>query len=156
MENDEKKLLKSIRNIKGEPALLFINSVNHLSSKSTTAAVAGEDKNIPFKIEIKNGEAHVITGYEGPVQNGSFTFMIAKNVNNPIDGTDVQIDTEDIAKAYDFSADNKGFTEKRLGLFITQSSKDLYHISKQISKVNGLLKANYDKVHNKEEAISFI
>lgn len=156
MENDEKKLLKSIRNIKGEPALLFINSVNHLSSKSTTAAVAGEDKNIPFKIEIKNGEAYVITGYEGPVQNGSFTFMIAKNVNNPIDGTDVQIDTEDIAKAYDFSADNKGFTEKRLGLFITQSSKDLYYISKQISRTNGLLKANYDKVHNKEEAISFI
>lgn len=155
-EKDEKKLLKSIRNIKGEPALLFINSVNHLSSKSTTAAVVKEDKNIPFKIEIKNGEAHVITGYEGPVQNGSFTFMIAKNVNNPINGTDVQIDTEDIAKAYDFSADNKGFTEKRLGLFVTQSSKDLYHISKQISKINGLLKANYDKVHNKEEAISFI
>ena len=155
-KKDYEKLSKSIRNGLGEPAVLFVNSVNHLSADSTSAATNKRDRNIPFKIIIENGEARVITGYDGPVQSGSITFMIAKNINNPLDSTEIQIDTEDIAKAYDFESQNKGFTEKRLGLFITQSSRDLYFISKKISEANGKLRANYDKIHSKEEAIAFI
>jgi len=83
--------------------------------------------------------------------------MIAKNITNPLSSTeDIQVDTDDVFKAYDFNAENKGFTEKRLGAFVTQSSKDLYQISKQISRVNGLLKAYRDRIHSKDEAISFI
>jgi hypothetical protein len=68
----------------------------------------------------------------------------------------VYIDTEDIDKTYDFNSENKGFTEKRLGAFTTQSSKDLYYISSKISKANGLLFVSYRDIHSREDAINYL
>ena len=156
-QENQAKLSRAMLNTLGEPALLFVNSVNHQSASSVSAATTKHDVNLPFKIVIENGEARAIVGYDRPVQSGSITFMIAKNITTPLSSTeDIQVDTDDVFKAYDFNAENKGFTEKRLGAFVTQSSKDLYQISKQISRVNGLLKAYRDRIHSKDEAISFI
>lgn len=156
-QEEQIKLLKAVRNKLGEPALLFVNSVNQQSAHSASAAVTKKDLNLPFKIIIENGEAHAIVGYDRPVQSGSITFIAAKNITTPVSSTEeVQIDVDDVRKAYDFNSENKGFTEKRLSMFLTQSSKDLYYVSKQISKVNGLLKAYADRIHSKDEAVAFI
>jgi hypothetical protein len=79
-KQDQEKLLRSVRNKVGEPALLFVNSVNHQSSHSASAATTRKDSNLPFKIVIENGEARAETGYNRPVQSGSITFVSAKNV----------------------------------------------------------------------------
>lgn len=154
---DQAKLLKAVRNTLGEPALLFVNSVNHQASHAASAAVTKNDTNLPFKITIEGGEVRVITGYDRPVQSGSITFVVAKNTTTPVSSAEeVQIDVDDVYKAYDFNSENKGFTEKRLGAFVTQSSKDIYYISKQISRVNGLLKAYGDRIYTKDDAFAFI
>lgn len=152
------KLLKSVRNTLGEPALLFVNSVNHNASDASVAAVSKKDSNLPFKIVIENGEAHAIIGYDRPVQSGSITFVVAKNIVNAISPSydDIKLDVDDIDKAYDFESENKGFTNKRLGVFLTQSSKDLYYLSSIISKANRSLERNADGIHSKEEAITHL
>ena len=156
-EENQAKLLKSVRNRLGEPALLFVNSVNHQAAYASSAAVTKKDTNLPFKIKIEDGEARVDIGYDRPVQSGSITFIVAKNVAGVVSqDEEIQIDVDDVYKAYDFNSDNKGFTEKRLNAFVTQSSKDLYYVSKLISRVNGLLKVNAEKIHNRDEAIAFI
>lgn len=156
-QEDQIKLLKAVRNELGEPALLFVNSVNHQSANASSAATTKNDVNLPFKIVVENGEARANIGYDRPVQSGSITFVVAKNIIGTISSSEeIQIDVDDVYKAYDFNSENKGFTEKRLGAFLTQSSKDLYYISKQISKTNGLLKAYADRIHSKDEAIAFI
>ena len=155
-EDNQVKLLKSIRNPLGEPAVLFVNSVNHQSANSASAATTKNDVNLPFKIVIEDGEARIYK-YDRSVQSGSITFAVAKNVTNSYSNTEeIQIDVDDIEKMYDFNSDNKGFTEKRLAAFVTQSTKDVYFISKKISKINGLLKFSRDEIHNKQEAIDFI
>lgn len=113
--------------------------------------------NLPFKIVVENGEAKANIGYDRPVQSGSITFVVAKNTIGYVSSAEeIHIDTDDVYKAYDINSENKGFTDKRLGVFLTQSSKDLYHISRQISRVNGLLKANWEKIHSQDEAVAFI
>lgn len=154
-EENQTKLLKSIRNPLGEPAVLFVNSVNQQSSSSASVASTKGDVNLPFKIAIENGEVRIYK-YDRPVQSGSITFAIAKDITSPYSSTeDISIDVDDIDKTYDFF-ESKWFTEKRLSMFVTQSSKDVYNISKIISKVNGLLKVNADKIHNMKEAVDFI
>ena len=156
-QENQTKLLKAVRNQLGEPALLFVNSVNHQAASASSAAVTKNDTNLPFKIVIENGEARANIGYDRPVQSGSITFIVANNVIGSVSSTEeIQIDVDDVYKAYDINSENKGFTEKRLGAFLTQSSKDLYYISKQISKVNGLLKAYADRIHSKDDAVAFI
>ena len=156
-QENQIKLLKAVRNTKGEPALLFVNSVKHLSSKTSVEAVNRKDNNLPFKIVIENGEARAIVGYDRSVPSGSITFAVAKNVVNAISDVDeISLDVSDIAKSYDFESENKGFTDKRLTSFITQSSRDLYRISNAISKINRQLERKYDEVHNEEEVLNFI
>lgn len=156
-QDDQMKLLKAMRNELGEPAVLFVNSINHQASTAASAATTKNDTNLQFKISVENGEAHILTGYDRPVQSGSITFMIAKNIIAPLSyNEEIQIDIDDVFKAYDFNSENKGFTDKRLAMFVTQSSKDLYYVSKQISRINGLLKAYADRIHSKDEAIEFI
>ena len=156
-KEDQSKLSRSIRNDVGEPALFFVNSINHQAANSASAATNKKDSNLPFKIVIENGEARAEIGYNRPVQSGSITFIAAKNVTRltPQD-EEIHIDQEEVYKMYDFTSQNKGFTDKRLGFFLTQSSKDLYYVSKQISKVNAKLKYNADSIHNREEAVAFI
>ena len=156
-EEDQAKLFRAVRNKIGEPALLFVNSVNHQSSHAASAATTKKDSNLPFKIVIENGEARAEVGYNRPVQSGSITFIAAKNVTMAVaHDEEIQINNDEVYKAYDFTSENKGFTDKRLSAFLTQSSKDLYYISKQISKVNAKLRYNADAIHNREEAIAFI
>ena len=156
-QENQAKLRKAVRNQLGEPALLFVNSVNHQSGNAASAAVTKRDMNLPFKIVVENGEAKANIGYDRPVQSGSITFVVAKNTIGYVSSAEeIHIDTDDVYKAYDINSENKGFTDKRLGVFLTQSSKDLYHISRQISRVNGLLKANWEKIHSQDEAVAFI
>ena len=155
-EENQEKLHKAVLNELGEPALLFVNSVAHKSADASVAAVSDEDKNIPFRIIIADGEARIIAGYDRPVQSGSITFVINKYASQPISSLDhVEIDMDDVLKAYDINT-NPGFTEKRLSTFITQSSKDLYYVSKQISQANGVLKLKRKDIHSREDAINFL
>lgn len=156
-EENQEKLSKAVLNDLGEPALFFVNSINHKASDASVAAINSKDENVPFKIVTEGGEARAIIGYDRPVQSGSITFIISKHTNHPIsDSGDVIIDVDDVLKIYDFNSGNKGFTDKRLSAFTTQSSKDLYCISKQISKANGILKLHYKDIHSKEEAIELL
>ena len=155
-ETNQKKLDRAALNEAGEPALFFVNSVNHLSSHAAVEVVYKEDQNLPFKIIIENGEAHV-TGVCGrSVQSGSITFVVMKNYTAPFNsGEDIKIDGDEIDKLYDFNSENKGFSDKRLSLFLTQSSKDLCYISKRIGWLNKQLKNEYS-INNRDDAIAFI
>lgn len=156
-EENKEKLQKAIVNDLGEPALFFVNSVMHKASDASVAATNDADQNIPFRIIVEDGEAKAIVGYDRPVQSGSITFIISNHINYPISDSDsVSIDFDDVLKAYDFNSENKGFTEKRLSTFITQSSKDLYYISSQISRANGALRFNYKIINSEEEAIQLL
>lgn len=156
-EQNNEKLANAVLNPSGEPALFFVNSVRHLASPATSYATNKKDANLPFKIIIEDGEAKVNLGYDRPVQSGSITFIVTKHVSDAVSKDDnVMIDVEDVYKAYDFSSGNRGFSDKRLGVFLTQSSKDVYHISQRISAINGQLRINREDIHSKEEAIDFI
>ena len=156
-QKNQEKLNKAALNEVHEPALFFVNSVNHLASNSTVGATNERDKRLPFKIIVEDGEARA-TGVCGrSVQSGSITFVVMKNYATPFNSSDnIQIDSDEIDKTYDFNSENKGFTDKRISLFLTQSSKDLYYISKRISKLNGKLNANRESIHNRNQAIAFL
>lgn len=155
-QTNQKKLDKAALNELGEPALFFVNSVNHLASNAAVEATNTEDKGLPFKIMVENGEAHV-TGVCGrSVQSGSITFVVMKNYTAAFNSSDnITIDSDEIDKLYDFNSENKGFADKRLSLFLTQSSKDLYYISKRIGKINRRL-SQEDSIISREDAIAFI
>ena len=153
-EDNQAKLSKAVRNRLGEPELLFVNSVKHKAADASVGATNDPDQNLQFKITVENGEAHADVGYNRPVQSGSITFAIEKHSVRPISSDNVYIDVQDIDKTYDFESENKGFSDKRLSAFITQSSKDLYYISSRIAKINGLLKL--EKINSREDAIKFI
>lgn len=158
-KENQSKLDKSVRNELGEPALLFVDSIKHKASHADSVATSVLDKFTYFKIFIENGEARLNIGYDRPVQNGSITFAISKGLVYPIDSNsrdEIQMDVSDIEKLYDFESENKGFTEKRLDMFISQSTKDLYTISYKINEVNRSLYANANEIHNEQEAIDFI
>jgi len=94
-----------VRNKVGEPALLFVNSVNHQASHAASAATTKKDSNLPFKIVIENGEARAEVGYNRPVQSGSITFIAAKNVTMAVaHDEEVQINNDEVYKAYDFTS----------------------------------------------------
>lgn len=154
-EQNKAKLQKAVRNSLGEPALLFVNSIKQKAADDSVGVTNSPDKNLRFKVTVENGEAHIIAGYDRPVQSGSITFAIQKHSNRPLSSDDVYIDTEDIDKTYDFTSGNTGFSEKRLSTFIAQSAKDLYYVSLQIAKINGYLRA--DSVNGSmEDAINYI
>lgn len=156
-EQNNEKLANAALNTLGEPAVFFVNSVEHLSSPATAYTTNKKDANLPFKIIVEDGEAKVNLGYDRPVQSGSITFVVTKHASDPIYTHDnVLIDVDEVYKAYDFNSGNRGFTDKRLGIFLTQSSKDLYYISKRISWLNTQLKANCEDIHTREEAIDYI
>lgn len=156
-QEDEEKLKRAALNQVGEPALFFVNSVRHLSSNSTAAAINKNDSNLPFKIIVENGEARAEGIYGRPVQSGSITFVIAKNYTTPFSTDDIiTINHDEVYKVYDFNSENKGFTQKRLAAFLTQSSGDLYYVSRAISNINGKLKSAADTIHSREDAIEFI
>lgn len=155
-EENQEKLHKAVLNELGEPALFFVNSVAHKSADESVAAVTDGDMKIPFKITIEDGEARAIIGYDRPVQSGSITFIIQKHASYPISSSDhVEIDVDDVLKAYDVGT-NPGFTDKRLSTIITQSSKDLYCISKQIDQANRVLTLRRKDIHSREDAINII
>ena len=156
-QEDQEKQLKSVRNELGEPVVLFVDSVEQQASHANISAVTRKDFNLQFKLGVEDGEVYVNTGYDRPVQSGSITFVVAKNVQMPVhSGESIQIDVDDIYKAYDFNSENKGFTDKRISTFVTQSTKDLYYVSKRISSINGLLRSQYKNIHNRDEAVQYI
>ena len=152
----EEKLLRAVRNPAGEPTVFFVNSVDQLCSPSTIGATTNKDRNLPFKVTAENGEFKVISGFDRPVQSGSITFVVAKDIVDPISSDDnVYIDTSEIDKTYDINSTTNGFTDKRLRLFLTQSSEDAVFISRRISTINGILK-HAENINSREEAIAFI